>query len=445
MSTRSVGPLKPFGTLTHLNHKMRAVLSGANTKGWFPWEQHNISAEQIRIDYGTHGADLLKEYRKASEEGVSALRAFRDTHAEDTGLFSRSALKDLPVDAADLNRQFEESSLNFNDIQAKYGQMGVRVLDDYRAKHFYEGASITAHTRPLANFPVPRPTAASIEPFASEERDNAVFYSRGKDLAFSDRGARIDVHQALDKQAVLAALQLASQKWDSFNINGTEQYKQMCVELAAEHGFKITNPELETALGKEKMRLALVEGDRVAANDAARAKEKEVENAIQKDSALQAKENTSLQRPLEIRDTSNGIALQHSFAEEFQRLSDNAEQGRPVVFFTDINSARAFMDSVYGERSGGNLVDNLTSGLKRDGDVKTAELIDAGEFQASRMPDGRNCYQLILKDGSHQNAAEMLHKAARQAEAKATELASPPRATLEREQRQARGGNDRGR
>ncbi|MFW8584676.1 LPD7 domain-containing protein [Rhizobium beringeri] len=48
-----------------------------------------------------------------------------------------------------------------------------------------------------------------------------------------------------DREVVLAAMQVASRKWGSLTINGTDSYKALAIELAAEHGFKITNPELQ--------------------------------------------------------------------------------------------------------------------------------------------------------------------------------------------------------
>jgi hypothetical protein len=63
-------------------------------------------------------------------------------------------------------------------------------------------------------------------------------------VSFTDRGKRIDVWQAQDEAAVLAALQLGAQKWGTLTITGPDEFKQLCAELAAQHGFKISNPEL---------------------------------------------------------------------------------------------------------------------------------------------------------------------------------------------------------
>jgi hypothetical protein len=63
-------------------------------------------------------------------------------------------------------------------------------------------------------------------------------------VSFTDRGKRIDVWQAQDEAAVLAALQLGAQKWGTLTITGPDEFKQLCAQLAAQHGFKISNPEL---------------------------------------------------------------------------------------------------------------------------------------------------------------------------------------------------------
>ena len=73
--------------------------------------------------------------------------------------------------------------------------------------------------------------------------------------AFTDRGKTIDIHDGRNREAVLAALQLSAQKWGEFWVRGDAQFKRTCGELAAEHGFKITNPELREAIAAERERL----------------------------------------------------------------------------------------------------------------------------------------------------------------------------------------------
>jgi hypothetical protein len=74
--------------------------------------------------------------------------------------------------------------------------------------------------------------------------------------AFTDRGKTIDIHDSRRRESVLAALQLSAQKWGAITVRGDEQFKRTCVGLAAEHGFKITNPDLQQAIaaGRERLR-----------------------------------------------------------------------------------------------------------------------------------------------------------------------------------------------
>ncbi len=70
--------------------------------------------------------------------------------------------------------------------------------------------------------------------------------------SFTDRGRTIDIHDTKSRESVLAALQLSAQKWGTISVRGDDQFKRTCVELAAEHGFKIVNPELQRAIHAER-------------------------------------------------------------------------------------------------------------------------------------------------------------------------------------------------
>jgi hypothetical protein len=73
--------------------------------------------------------------------------------------------------------------------------------------------------------------------------------------AFTDRGKVIDIRDSLRRESVLAALQLSAQKWGTFTVHGSESFRGLCAELAAEHGFKIANPELQQAIAAGRERL----------------------------------------------------------------------------------------------------------------------------------------------------------------------------------------------
>ena len=77
---------------------------------------------------------------------------------------------------------------------------------------------------------------------------------------FIDCGRRIVMKKDHDEGAILAAMQLACQKWGSVQINGTdEEYRRLCVRTAARHGLKISNPDLQKAV--EEARRLNGEGD----------------------------------------------------------------------------------------------------------------------------------------------------------------------------------------
>jgi hypothetical protein len=68
-------------------------------------------------------------------------------------------------------------------------------------------------------------------------------------ISFVAYGRTINMYKT-DDSSTLAALQLASQKWRALQINGSEEYKKRCAELAVAHGIKINNPELQGYINK---------------------------------------------------------------------------------------------------------------------------------------------------------------------------------------------------
>lgn len=96
----------------------------------------------------------------------------------------------------------------------------------------------------------PLPPARDIRSFMAQIQGGHVLYQRSDAAApaFVDLGKRIDIAGWHDRDATLAALQLAAKKWGTITVSGCPAYQQMIAELAAEHGFKITNPELQETI-----------------------------------------------------------------------------------------------------------------------------------------------------------------------------------------------------
>ncbi|PZQ93082.1 MAG: mobilization protein [Aeromonas media] len=105
------------------------------------------------------------------------------------------------------------------------------------------------------------PTPRDIRAYQPEIVGQQVHYSRkeeagaGGGVSFVDKGKSIDIHDWRNRDSTLAALQLSAQKWGSFTVTGNDEYKAMCAKLAAEHGFKITNPELQERIQQELQRI----------------------------------------------------------------------------------------------------------------------------------------------------------------------------------------------
>ena len=103
----------------------------------------------------------------------------------------------------------------------------------------------------------PFETGKALKPFdlrdyspVSDRRRGGVMYVRNGSFVadFIDYGKKIVFPGKHGKESVLAALQLASQKWGAVQINGSDEYKRLCVEIAAEQGIRIVNPELREAM-----------------------------------------------------------------------------------------------------------------------------------------------------------------------------------------------------
>lgn len=92
-----------------------------------------------------------------------------------------------------------------------------------------------------------------IRAFVAEVRGRQVVFRRPDDTgpAFVDCGRRIDVTASNDRDAARAALQLAKAKWGRVTVSGPPEYQQMMLELAAEMGVQIANPELQERLNVE--------------------------------------------------------------------------------------------------------------------------------------------------------------------------------------------------
>lgn len=86
----------------------------------------------------------------------------------------------------------------------------------------------------------------------ASKRGVATRETKEPEVAFIDKGPEIEVFDWQDRDTTLAALQLGAQKWGRMEVEGNDNYKAMCASLAAEHGFEVTNPELQERIRQIK-------------------------------------------------------------------------------------------------------------------------------------------------------------------------------------------------
>ena len=91
--------------------------------------------------------------------------------------------------------------------------------------------------------------------FTNEKKGTEIHYNRHdresgafQTLAFIDNGKQLDVRDWSNRESVNAALKLASQKWETLNVSGSDEYKETVAQLAAENGYEIMNPELQNRI-----------------------------------------------------------------------------------------------------------------------------------------------------------------------------------------------------
>jgi hypothetical protein len=181
---------------------------------------------------------------------------------------------------------------------------------------------------------------------ASQALANEINYSSRNDpsrVSFTDRGQRIEVWQQRDEAAVLAALQLGAQKWGTVTITGPAEFKQLCAQLASQHGIWISNPELRPVAfhgpGERPPLLAMP-------------------TAAQSPSAAYRLHKADILNRIEVRNPSQldwMIAVRmrvtgHDQQAIMQALKENASQGRESENRNWVNYAERTAEAVFGPR-----------------------------------------------------------------------------------------------
>ena len=147
-----------------------------------------------------------------------------------------------------------------NEVKARYLQRFPsykRWLADQRTELFmlyrYPGQNVLMPEQSGVTQPTPRPL--DLRDYSARKAGYSVLYCRGNAFTadFKDTGRKIILdRKKLDETSVVAALQLANQKWGATQINGSDEYKELCVMAAVKYGLKLANPDLAAEVERRR-------------------------------------------------------------------------------------------------------------------------------------------------------------------------------------------------
>jgi hypothetical protein len=172
------------------------------------------------------------------------------------------------------NRDWKRRGMELNALRSVVAAEQAAEKARQRDKHRQERAEFRQRYRPypdyeqwqlgteglfvLAGTVYVRPQPMDIRNFDSQVVGGKAYYARTETpwkIEIVDHGDRIYIHNWRDRDTILAAEQLSSQKWGSFYLENYDyEFITICIEVAVEHGFKIINPELQDDIQKERER-----------------------------------------------------------------------------------------------------------------------------------------------------------------------------------------------
>ena len=220
-------------------------------------ERYERELAQFRQQKAERSAAIAAQNWKGKGELLNAMRSVAAAEAKKVEL----EIRERHRREAKALRDAREAWPEYNEWLSKW--FSSEESGDYRY-HRHEPLRLEGDGD---NEALPRDLRA----FAGEIVGSTVEYRRqgagggvSEEVSFTDHGRRIDVEEAHDEAATLAALQLGAAKWGKVTVFGSEEYKATCVRLAAQHGIRIANPELQV---QEE---AVKEARRVAREEAMR-------------------------------------------------------------------------------------------------------------------------------------------------------------------------------
>lgn len=250
----------------------------------------DISIDSVREDYApdrryAEYQQAKFEYNNGRQAQVKSFRA-RQEH-ERSELIKKAKLErvDLAKDYKYVKFNKPEISVTFNAFKSVLAARQAQEKAELQAK---QKAAREQFFRELPYFPRWQDwlTGVDVEPLRQQECDfmyiigdsgnlalpldirafkyevvgDAVYYRNQKyDPAFIDKGKRIDVNSWRDEATRRASIQLSVTKWNMFNINGSDEYKEAMIKTAVAMGVanKIANRELQEVIKLEQAKFNL--------------------------------------------------------------------------------------------------------------------------------------------------------------------------------------------
>jgi hypothetical protein len=208
-------------------------------------KRHELERKELQSKLRKERLDAIPKLRKGeSRHGltnvIKQLLAYEQAKAKldikDRHTAERKALKE----------KYPRFPASYEDWLKDKGMDSEAQRYRYQNNPDNEPCSITGHGRS-------KPLAVDLRHYSPKVNGFCVdYYSRDNKLDFTDRGQKILITGWKDERATLAALQLSAEKWGEFSVTGCDEYKAMCVKLAAKHNLRIINPELQDAITKER-------------------------------------------------------------------------------------------------------------------------------------------------------------------------------------------------
>ncbi|MGC9128356.1 MAG: TraI/MobA(P) family conjugative relaxase [Acidithiobacillus sp.] len=268
---KRLGPYEPSQARTKVAERVPEPVQEAQPKaGWKEYakarkthyEQKRAAVEALRRKHEQERTELARRQkeRRAEELGGSwrgkgvALNAMRSVIAFEQAAEKAELRERQKQERAALNKRYPPYP-DFEQWQRQ--QRHPELAEQWRYRESAEPEAGTVRG-PVAEPVRPR----DIRAFTAEIHADQVHYTKveraggGGGVSFVDRGQQIDIYDWRDPESLTAALQLSAQKWPlGFVVTGSDEYKDAVVRLAAEQGFRVTNPELQERIHQERQRL----------------------------------------------------------------------------------------------------------------------------------------------------------------------------------------------